>query len=309
MKNGLASTVIATFSLLILIGCSDDARPAAISSVSPVPDPPSSSSSAIVNSRIDSVSFHSTALNRDMSLSVYLPPAYSPDARYPVIYLLYGYGGTHDSWFTYLHIDDVANRLLQEDRINPVIIVSPDYGNSFGVNTKPGEGEDPGGVSIGPYEDYLIQDVISYVDSHYSTQASRSGRYIGGASMGGYASLYLGFTYPDLFGKIGAHSAALWNYTSTDLFTDQRDWLYANEALRSARDPFKLAASGKLADVDIYLDAGEGDALAEKDYKLYEVLRTMNVDAQWVPGPGGHDAAYWSGQLEHYLLFYAGKTP
>jgi enterochelin esterase-like enzyme len=43
--------------------------------------------------------------------------------------------------------------------------------------------------------------------------------------MGGYAALFLGFSYPELFSKIGGHSAAIWDYSTNDDYTDQRDWL------------------------------------------------------------------------------------
>ncbi|WP_256761520.1 PQQ-binding-like beta-propeller repeat protein [Cohnella sp. WQ 127256] len=302
-------SIVVCLSLLILSGCSSD-TPA--SNPSSLIQPTASiiqSINASDSSQIVQANVYSTALDREMDLSIYLPPGYSPDTHYPVLYLLYGYGGTPDSWFSYLKINQVADRLLQENKIDPLIIVAPDYRNSFGVNSKVGEGKDPGSVDIGSYEDYLVQDVISYVDGHYSTQASKEGRYIGGISMGGYAALFLGFSHTELFSKVGAHSAAIWNYTPSDMYTDQRDWLYANETLRQARDPFKLAEHKKLDATQVYLDAGNSDGLAEKDYDLYELLRAKNIDAQWVPNPGGHDSAYWSGQMENYFLFYAGKQP
>ncbi|MNZ30523.1 Endo-1,4-beta-xylanase Z precursor [compost metagenome] len=247
---------------------------------------------------------YSKRFDCELEMSVYLPPAYSPDTKYPVLYLLYGYGGMHDSWFTYLNIHQVADRLIDEGKIDPLIIVSPDYGNSFGVNSVEGEGKDPGSVDIGPYEDYLILELIPYIDRQYSTVTARAGRYVGGASMGGYAALYLGFNHPKLFSKVGAHSAALWNYSETDQFTGQRDWLYANESLRDNRDPFKLAEIRQLNELEVYLDSGTEDALAEKDYLLYELLQSKGIDAQWAPHPGGHDGTYWSSQLENYLIFY-----
>ncbi|MNN23974.1 Endo-1,4-beta-xylanase Z precursor [compost metagenome] len=224
-----------------------------------------------------------------------------------MLYLLYGYGGTHDSWFTLLHIHQVADRLIVEEKIDPLIIVSPDYANSFGINSREGEGKDPGSVDIGPYEDYLIQELIPYIDRQYSTVAVKSSRYVGGASMGGYAALYLGFNYPELFSKVGAHSAALWDYSESDQFTGQRDWLYASESLREIRDPFKLAESQQLNDLEVYLDSGTEDALAEKDYLLYELLQSKGINAKWAPQSGGHDVTYWSSQLENYLIFYNGK--
>lgn len=302
MKTSLIITIVIHLSLFILNSCTGEWP----DTHSPAPSTEPSTHQTI-GSQVVQASINSVALNREMAMSIYLPPGYNPNIKYPTLYLFYGYGGTHDSWFTYLDINGVADRLIQENKINPLIIVSPDYGNSFGVNTVPGEGHDPGGVSVGRYEDYLIQEVITYVDGHYSTQASKEGRYVGGASMGGFAALFLGFTYPELFSKIGAHSAAIWNYTSTDPYTDQRDWLYATETLRNARDPFKLAEPNKLDGTQVYLDAGNDDGLAEKDFSLYELLRSKNIDARWVPNPGGHSPTYWSGQLENYLVFYAGK--
>ena len=264
------------------------------------------------SSRIEQIDFYSSALDRQMGFTVYLPPDYDPQQPYPVLYLFYGYGGNRDSWFHGLSIHRVADQLVEEGRIAPLIMVSPSYGNSFAVNSFPGEGRDPGTVDIGSYEDYLIQELIPYVDSLYSTNTDRTGRYIGGASMGGYASLYLGLTYPELFSRIGAHSAAVWDYSPTDLYLDQRDWLYASEELRAARDPFLLAASEKLRDVklDIYLDAGDSDPLSEKDKHLYEVMLKHGLQARWAPNPGGHNGSYWASQLANYLRFYnSGASP
>lgn len=265
--------------------------------------PPSSG----LRSTIEQIRLDSKLLGKEMRASVYLPPGYNANARYPVLYLFHGYGGSYGDYAAYLNLQSVTDRLLQDRRIDPIIIVEPEYGNSFGVNSKPGEGQDPGGVSIGPYEDYLIQEMIPYIDQHYGTQASRTGRFIGGISMGGYASLYLGLTHPELFSRIGAHSAALWTYTSSDQFASQRDWLYANDDLRAIRDPFMLAAkSGTLQGMKIYLDAGESDQLAEQDYELYKLLQSQHADVTWSSSPGGHDGAYWSGKLEKYLVFYGG---
>lgn len=250
---------------------------------------------------------YSEKLDAEMGISIYLPPAYRPDVKYPVLYLLYGYGGTHDSWFSSLGAHRAADRLISANKIKPLIIVSPNYRNSFGVNSLEGEGHDPGGVSIGLYEDYLINEVITYIDSQYSTISDKSGRYVGGASMGGYAALYLGFNHANLFSKIGGHSAALWDYTESDQFVDQRDWLYASDELREHRDPFKLAESRDLDDLEVYLDSGMSDSLAQKGYLLYELLQSKGINTQWVPNPGGHDMTYWSGQLENYLVFYNGK--
>lgn len=261
------------------------------------------------SSTIERIQMDSKLLGKEMHASIYLPPDYNDNAEYPVLYLFHGYGGSYGDYAAYLSLQSITDRLIHDNLIQPLIIVEPEYGNSFGINSKPGEGQDPGGVSIGPYEDYLIQEMISYIDEHYNTQASRSGRFIGGISMGGYASLYLGLRHHELFSKIGAHSAALWTYTSSDQFIDQRDWLYANSDLRTIRDPFMLVAIPDiLQDMKVYLDAGENDLLVEQDYAFYKLLQEQNADVVWSSSPGGHNGSYWSGKLEDYLLFYGGSN-
>ncbi|GMK37690.1 endo-1,4-beta-xylanase [Paenibacillus sp. CCS19] len=315
MKYVVSLALFAAICLLILAFYPESSTPqseapASAGSSTNAPEPasiPSEQKQSSLSSTVERIRMDSKLLGQEMHASVYLPPGYSTDAQYPVLYLFHGYGGSYGDYAAYLSLQSVMDRLIQSDLIEPLIIVEPEYRNSFGVNSKPGEGQDPGSVSIGPYEDYLMQEVIPYIDTHYSTQASRASRSIGGISMGGYASLYLGLNHHDLFSKIGAHSAALWNYTSSDQFTDQRDWLYANDALRSLRDPFKLAEDpSRLQDMKIYLDAGANDQLSVQDYAFYELLQEQNADVVWSSTPGGHNGAYWGGMLEKYLLFYAG---
>ncbi|AZN39179.1 alpha/beta hydrolase [Paenibacillus albus] len=259
-------------------------------------------------SNIDDIEIYSKALKSKMSFDVYTPPGYDPKLKYPVLYMLYGYGGNRGYVFDNMELGQVTDRLIENDEISPLIIVSPDYGNSFAVNSVPGQGINPGSVDEGLYEDYLLEEVIPYVDKNYRTIASREGRYVGGFSMGGYAALYLGFNHTDLFSKIGGHSAAIWDYTDNDQYTDQRDWLYPTAALRERRDPFKLAVSRNLDDVHIYLDAGENDQLAAVDEKLFTLLKSKHAQVEWHTYPGYHSASYWMEHFADYLKFYSGDT-
>jgi enterochelin esterase-like enzyme len=262
---------------------------------------------AIGAGRVDHVSIDSTALHKSMDVEVYLPQGYSAARRYPVLYMFYGYGGNANTFFGgFLTMNLTADKLIASGRIPPMIIVVPDYANSFGVNTTVEQQPNSGGGTIGPYEDYLIGEVVPYIDAHYSSDARRETRYAGGFSMGGFAALYLGLRHPDMFGKIGAHSAALWDYgkTNADLFTGQRDWLYATPALREQRDPMQLALQVDLSTIRFYLDAGTSDLLLPKDSEMVDILHSRSATVEWHASSGGHDQSYWSSQLENYLLFY-----
>lgn len=256
-------------------------------------------------STINYRSIKSTALGKTMGIAIYLPPGYNPANRYPVLYVMYGYDGSEYSMFNnFMSINRTADRMVANGSMPPTILVVPDYDNSFGVNSTPEQNPDSDGGSIGFYEDYLITEVIPYIDKNFSTSNHRSARFIEGYSMGGFAALYLGFNYPELFSKIGAHSSALWDYTSSDMFIGQRNWLYTTYTLRAQRDPFLLAQSQDLRHIDIYLDVGSNDPLEDVNQRFYQHLLKQGVRVQWHNPQGGHNATYWSNNTENYFQFY-----
>ncbi|RZJ08250.1 MAG: esterase [Rubrivivax sp.] len=282
-----------------LLSCGGCAAPTSGAAAAAAPSGPAG--------RIERGSIASTALGTAMPFSTYLPHGYDTRQRYPVLYLFYGYGGNPDSLFGgFLDIKSAADRLIAQGVIQPLIIVAPDYANSFAVDSTPLPGRSSGGASIGLYETALTRELIPFIDTRYSTQPNRDGRFVDGFSMGGFAALYLAFSHPDLFGKVGARSAALWDYGDGDLYTRQRNWLYATPALRAARDPFMLARSADLAALQIDMDAGTSDPLFARSEDLVGVLRQRGANVRWHPGPGGHDSHYWQGRLEAMLRFHVG---
>jgi enterochelin esterase-like enzyme len=257
--------------------------------------------------------FYSESLQKDMNVNVYLPPNYDAQDKYPVLYVLHSYKLNEDHWFNALNITKKADELITSGKIEPMIIVAPKIDNSFGVNSadhtgyvdgsgKPG---DEGVLNAGKYEDYITKDVISYVDSHFNTIKSRNSRYIGGTSMGGFAALHIALRHPNLYSKVGGHSPALFVGKMWDVLGKM---IYPTSAVRQENDPLALAASQKLNKLNIYLDCGDQDDFKEGTKKLSEILqaqKTKSFEFHTTPG-GKHDDAYWSSQVENYLLFYGG---
>ncbi|MEK4513289.1 MULTISPECIES: alpha/beta hydrolase [Paenibacillus] len=259
------------------------------------------------------VKFYSESLKKDMILNVYLPPNYDCQDKYPVLYVLHSYKLNENHWFNDLKITEKADELIASGKIEPMIIVAPRIDNSFGVNSselpgfikESGNPTDEGVLYTGKYEDYVTNDVVSFVDTHFNTIKSRQSRYIGGTSMGGFSALHIGLRHPQLFSKIGGHSPALF---VGEMWAPLEKLVYPTAEARQNNDPIALAASQKLNKVSIYVDYGDQDDFKEVGKKLDEVLKGQKIKSyEFHINPGGHhDDAYWSSQMENYLQFYGG---
>ena len=149
------------------------------------------------------ITIHSAALehNRvkdspDRAVSIYLPPDYDSETRrFSVLYLLHGYTGTERGWMnpSYVGLPEMMDRLLRHHAIQPMIVIMPNcfnrFDGSFYTNS----------VLSGDWEDFIVRDLVSYVDAHYRTIVSPEGRGIAGHSMGGYGALRLGMDHPEVF--------------------------------------------------------------------------------------------------------------
>jgi Putative esterase len=137
-------------------------------------------------------------------LPILLPPDYGESGRrYPVIVGLTGFTGkgimllNEDAWQP-----NLIERLeyLYAAGMPPAIFVLPDcftrYGGSQYINSG----------ATGRYEDYVIDEVIPYVDAHYRTIGAPEGRGVFGKSSGGYGSMILGMRHPEVFGALACHS-------------------------------------------------------------------------------------------------------
>jgi enterochelin esterase-like enzyme len=244
---------------------------------------------------VETLTVASRALGRTMNVALYLPPG---GARHTILYLFHGFGGNGAAFFDAgLAINRAADRLGA-----PLVIAAPDYDNGFGVNTTPPQGTLTSGGTIGLYEDYLMTEMLPAVEARLGATATRADRRIGGVSMGGFAALHLALRHPEMFSRVGAHSAALWDYSSADQFTGQRDWLYPTPALRAQRDPLLLAAHADLRGLRFYLDVGDRDPLRKRDEAMHAAL---GATSEFHVGNGGHDAQFWRSRLDSWLAFYS----
>lgn len=136
---------------------------------------------------------------------IYLPPSYEKsDKDFPVVYLISGftgYGIMNLNVSAYSeNIQQRLDRLIRTKKINEMIVVMPDcftkYGGSQYVNS----------TATGRYEDYMINEIVPFVDDTFRTIKKANSRCIIGKSSGGFGAMWLAMRHPDVFGLMVTHS-------------------------------------------------------------------------------------------------------
>jgi S-formylglutathione hydrolase FrmB len=141
---------------------------------------------------------YSRLLRQRRDVYVYVPPAYDPCQRYPVVYFLHGFGQDER---VFLELAPLFDEAIACGKLPPVIVVCPD-------GTVNGEGghHDTGSfflnTRLGDFEDYVLNDVWDFVCRHYSIRSERQAHVLAGVSMGGFAAFNFGIRHRDAFGVV-----------------------------------------------------------------------------------------------------------
>ena len=169
------------------------------------------------NPRYQVYKFHSEILPGDRAVQVYLPPQYmeQADRRFPVFYLHDGQN-LFDGRTSYIpgrtwKANETADRLNAEGLIEPVILVGiantglrrmAEYTPTRDIRMGGGEGRSYGRL--------LVEELKPWVDGSFRTRPGAEDTGLGGSSLGGLISLFLGWEYPSVFSKLAVMSPSLW---------------------------------------------------------------------------------------------------
>jgi len=182
---------------------------------------------------------------------IYVPPGYSTSTRYDVAYLLPGMPGSPWSYVNSLSLAAVADTLIANHVTRPFVAVMPVAGPSGHYN----------GEWAGPWENYVVRDVVPWVDASLPTVARRQGRVLAGLSAGGFGAADIGLRHPGLFGTIEAWGG---------YFTPFHDGPFARATAPglAAHDPTRLlprrAARLRALGTRFFLSSGRGHGRVRK---------------------------------------------
>jgi S-formylglutathione hydrolase FrmB len=148
--------------------------------------------------------FYSKTLMMNRAVQIYLPEGYNQEdntTRYPVIYWLHYIHGNSN---TAPEIFGMLNDLISGNMISPVILVKPD--GSTDKNPWEGDSWYSNSELYGNIEDYIVFDLVEFIDNSYNTIASREKRAIMGHSMGATGAMKFALKHPDVYRGVVSNS-------------------------------------------------------------------------------------------------------
>jgi len=237
----------------------------------------------IAHGRVEAFGYDSPVTGTRRKATVYLPPGYSSERRYPVLYLLHGLAGTEDEWRGYVHATAILDNLNAGGAVVPAIVVMPN-GRALANDRPPPEERkfSPEHVAgFARFERELLDTLIPAIDKRYATVPDARHRALAGLSMGGGQSLNFGLSHQDTFGWVGAFSAA----PNTE----------AAARLLPGRPSLAL----------LYLSCGKQDDLFGVSQGFHRYLKQQGIGHMWNVDEFGHDRESWMENLYHFsqLLF------
>lgn len=263
----------------------------------------------------ESLTIDSKILGKQVKYSIYLPAGYeSNNQSYPVLYLLHGYSDDETGWTQFGQVQPIADKTIASGEAPSTIIVMPDGGTSFYINSYDGKVL---------YEDFFVKEFIPYIESTYRIRKKKEFRAIAGLSMGGYGSLIFSLKYPELFAAAAPLSAAVWTDEEILKTSDER-WdnfmsAFLQKGLRGKdrlnkhyydNSPLKLVETGaldKLKTVRFYIDCGDDDFLIKGNMALHAAMIDKGVPHEFRVRDGVHTWVYWRASLPEVLKF-VGKS-
>ena len=245
----------------------------------------------------------SKILGHPVPYCVILPSDYDANktSDYPALYFLHGLGGNEQLLLNSGGLNMIQD-LRDQKRIGEFLIVAPDAGRSFYINSRDGKVR---------YEDFFVREFLPYIESHYRVRAERKARGISGVSMGGYGALRLALRYPELFAAVSAHSAALIE-TLPNIKVSRDQAMAVAEVLGKAfgspvdaafwqrESPFTIVKDGpRPAGLRIYFDCGTDDEFGfnKGNTQFDQLLTARGIPHEFHLYPGGHDWDYFAEHL------------
>ncbi len=201
---------------------------------------------------------------------IYLPFEYNVEINknYPVLYLQHGHGENETTWVNQGKMNFILDNLIEEEKIVPFIVVMCNGMVSY---------ETKQGITISPaikFEEFLIKEVIPYIDKRYRTIAKKEGRGMAGLSMGSMQTSVITLKNQDLFDYVGIFSGFVRDFISGyDGHIQER---YLNTYSKNMKYIFR-----GMGEDDRFLDMFEQDDQLLREYEVEHERKIYKGYHEW----------------------------
>lgn len=245
----------------------------------------------VPHGEVREVWYPSSTLDMMRRMHVYTPPGYEKGTtKYPVFYLLHGAGDDDSGWNSIGRAGFIIDNLIAAGKAKPMIVVMPN-----GSMPLPAQTGMPNGQTMNRMRDLfsaeLLKDVMPVVEKTYRTLNKPENRALAGLSMGGFQTLDVTLTHPELFNYTGVFSSGFFGAT-----VDEAETKYA----KALNDP-SFNKGKKL----FWVAIGKDDFVMDANKKTLALLDKHTIKYQYKETSGGHTWINWRQYLNEFvpLLF------
>ena len=248
--------------------------------------------------------FHSKILNNDRDVIVYLPPGYDKDKqrRYSVLYFHDGQnlfdGATSFIPGQEWRVDEAAEVLIAGGKIEPLIIIGVYNSGKDRIDeyTPVADPKYKAGGKADLYGRLLVEELKPFIDKTYRTKKGAAHTGLGGSSLGGLVSMYLGLKYPNVFGRVAVVSPSVW--WGNNQIVHQVETLPNRPPLRIWLD-IGTKEGGNAEEAKHTVDGARllKNALVKKGWKLEKDLKYLEAQG------AEHNEKAWAARVEQILEF------
>lgn len=244
------------------------------------------------------ISFYSHCLGRTVPMRALVPidasdiAMDSPVKPLPALYLLHGLHGSENDWLTY-------TRVALWARQKGVAIFCPAGENSFYVN------QEAQGKS---YLRFLGEELPAFTRRMFPLSHKREETFIAGLSMGGFGALNAALSYPQVFGKAAALSAALrpWKLMAGSSADRTLQPSCATALFGEHTEAWDILTLAKACGADmpaLWMACGDEDPLLPENRAFAQGMAEAGLPLHFDITPGNHNWDFWDREIQRVVAW------
>jgi len=242
------------------------------------------------------VTVKSQALRKRVDATLYIPEQARSLSAVSVVVLLHGVYGSHWSWCFTAGAHISLQRLIDQGKIKPCVLVTPSDGLW-------GDGSAYVDHGVENYEKWIASELPALIRQELDCVDEHSPFYLGGLSMGGWGAMWVGLRNPDVYQAISAHSS-ITSINEMSLFVEE-DWTAWRDShelhtiedliLKQVKEPQPLR-----------FDCGRSDELLSGNRALHKALTNACIEHIYREYDGAHEWSYWEEHVVDSYKFFDG---